>query len=62
MGFLKTDYDSYVVAKLNASGDEDINSNGKGVCDASLVLYKVSALKKNKKDSNGRKKLVSEPK
>ena len=59
--FVRVGEDSYVQAKLNSIGEEDVNSNGQGVAESVVVLYKVSEGKeeemKGKKDS-GSKKVV----
>ena len=53
--------DSYVQAKLNSIGEEDVNSNGRGVAESVVVLYKVSEAKEEeskKKKDGGSKKVV----
>ena len=56
VGFVQNDFYSYVHAKLTAFGDDDVNSNGRGICEASLILYNVSSqIKASKKDSSARK-------
>ena len=37
-----------IQAKLKSVGEEDINSNGKGVTNSSLILYNVSEAKESK--------------
>jgi hypothetical protein len=58
VSFLTVGLDAYVQAKLDAIGDEDANSNGLGICESSLILYKVSSPKENKKE-NGKRKNVA---
>lgn len=51
-------------AKLKSIGEEDINSNGKGVALSSVILYEVSEQLKEttKKDKHGKKSGIKEPK
>ena len=54
---------AYVQAKLNAISDEDQNTEGKGVAESQVILYRVSEpLKDNsKKDRKGKVKVVQTP-
>jgi len=54
---VRTNKAAYVQAKLNSIADEDVNSNGMGVCETSLTLYKVSESLKvsSKGDKTGNK-------
>ena len=59
--FVRVGDDSYVQAKLNSIGEEDVNSNGRGVAESVVVLYKVSEGKEEemkKKKDTGSKKVV----
>ena len=42
-----------VQAKLTSIVEEDINSNGKGVTETSLILYNVSEVKEKKQNKDG---------
>jgi hypothetical protein len=42
VSFLRYGQGSFVQAKLRSTDDEDENSNGKGVIESSVVLYRVS--------------------
>ena len=59
--FVRDGDDAYVQAKLNSIGEEDANSNGQGVAESVVVLYKVSEGKEEetkKKKDTGNKKVV----
>ena len=50
---------------MTAIEEDDPNSNGKGVAQSSIVLYKVSDVQKydhKKKEAAGKKKKIGEPK
>ena len=42
VSFLRYGQGSFIQAKLRSTDDEDENSNGKGVVESSIVLYRVS--------------------
>ena len=58
--FLTFNEDAYVQAKLTAIEEDDDHSNGKGVAETSLVLYKVS--EKKESATTSKKKKIGEPK
>ena len=64
--YVKCGQDAYIQAKLQSIDDEDLNSNGKGIAQSSVTLYKVSEPLKSKQSGDPakskKKSLIREPK